>query len=77
METGNRPDQYAYDGFADHGGRLCYSDLCGRPVAFHAVCNADGKWLNFLDALFTACSAVCVTGLVTITPAVRSRWPES
>lgn len=34
-------------------------------------CNADGKWLNFLDALFTACSAVCVTGLVTITPAVQ------
>lgn len=36
METGDRPDQHAYDGFADHGGRLCYSDLCGRPVAFHA-----------------------------------------
>ena len=34
-------------------------------------CNADGKWLNFLDALFTACSAVCVTGLVTITPAMQ------
>ena len=33
------------------------------------LCNADGKWLNFMDALFTACSAVCVTGLVTIIPA--------
>ena len=35
------------------------------------VCNADGKWLNFIDALFTACSAVCVTGLVTIVPAAQ------
>ena len=33
------------------------------------VCNADGKWLNFIDALFTSCTAVCVTGLVTIVPA--------
>lgn len=35
------------------------------------VCNADGKWLNFIDALFTSCSAVCVTGLVTIVPATQ------
>ena len=35
------------------------------------VCNADGKWLNFIDALFTSCTAVCVTGLVTIVPAVQ------
>lgn len=34
-------------------------------------CNADGKWLNYLDALFTSCSAVCVTGLVTIVPATQ------
>ena len=34
-------------------------------------CNADGKWLNFLDALFTSTSAVCVTGLVTIVPATQ------
>ncbi|MDO4323998.1 MAG: potassium transporter TrkG [Lachnospiraceae bacterium] len=39
------------------------------------VCNADGKWLNFLDALFTSCSAVCVTGLVTIVPAVQFSMP--
>ena len=32
-------------------------------------CNTDGHWLRFIDALFTACSAVCVTGLVTIVPA--------
>ncbi len=35
------------------------------------ACNADGKWLNFIDALFTSCTAVCVTGLVTIVPAVQ------
>ena len=34
-------------------------------------CNADGHWLRFIDALFTACSAVCVTGLVTIVPATQ------
>lgn len=34
-------------------------------------CNADGHWLRFVDALFTACSAVCVTGLVTIVPATQ------
>ncbi len=34
-------------------------------------CNADGRWLGFLDALFTSCSAVCVTGLVTIVPATQ------
>lgn len=33
--------------------------------------NADGRWLNPLDGLFTSCSAVCVTGLVTIVPATR------
>ena len=34
-------------------------------------CNTDGHWLRFIDALFTACSAVCVTGLVTIVPATQ------
>lgn len=35
------------------------------------VCNADGQWLNYLDALFTSCTAVCVTGLVTIVPGTQ------
>lgn len=35
------------------------------------VCNADGHFLRFEDALFTSCSAVCVTGLVTIVPATQ------
>lgn len=43
--------------------------LLGGILLSLPVCNADGRWLNFLDALFTSCSAVCVTGLVTIVPA--------
>jgi trk system potassium uptake protein TrkH len=43
----------------------------GGLVLSLPVCNADGKWLNFVDALFTSCTAVCVTGLVTIVPAVQ------
>ena len=35
------------------------------------VSNADGRWLNFVDALFTACTCVCVTGLTTIVPATQ------
>ena len=35
------------------------------------ICNADGRWLNYLDALFTSCTAVCVTGLVTIVPGTQ------
>ncbi|MGL5540813.1 MAG: potassium transporter TrkG, partial [Erysipelotrichaceae bacterium] len=30
------------------------------------ISNKDGNWLNFLDALFTSTSAVCVTGLTTV-----------
>lgn len=33
--------------------------------------NADGRWFNPIDGLFTSCSAVCVTGLVTIVPAAQ------
>jgi trk system potassium uptake protein TrkH len=45
--------------------------LLGGILLSLPICNQDGKWLNFLDALFTACSAVCVTGLVTIVPAFQ------
>ena len=45
--------------------------LTGGVLLTLPICNADGKWLNFIDALFTSCSAVCVTGLVTIVPAVQ------
>ncbi len=45
--------------------------MIGGILLSMPFCNADGKWLPFVDALFTACSAVCVTGLVTIVPAVQ------
>lgn len=35
------------------------------------ISNAGGKWLNFIDALFTSCTCVCVTGLVTVVPATQ------
>lgn len=49
--------------------------FCGSILLALPICNADGKWLNYLDALFTACTAVCVTGLVTIVPAVQFNLP--
>lgn len=43
--------------------------LTGTVLLMMPFSNADGRMLNFLDALFTATSASCVTGLVTIVPA--------
>lgn len=45
--------------------------LIGGIILMLPICNADGKWLNFIDALFTSCTSVCVTGLVTIVPATQ------
>lgn len=45
--------------------------LLGGLVLMLPVCNKNGAWLNFTDALFTACTCVCVTGLTTVTPAVQ------
>lgn len=45
--------------------------LLGAVLLSLPVCNADGQWLNFVDALFTACTCVCVTGLVTVVPATQ------
>lgn len=45
--------------------------LAGGILLSMPFSNADGRWLGFIDALFTACSAVCVTGLVTIVPATQ------
>lgn len=42
--------------------------LAGSFLLALPICNTDGQWLNYLDALFTSCTAVCVTGLVTIVP---------
>ncbi len=45
--------------------------LLGALILMLPICNADGQWLNFVDALFTSCTCVCVTGLVTVVPAVQ------
>lgn len=45
--------------------------LLGGILLSLPICNADGKWLNFVDALFTSCTCVCVTGLVTVVPATQ------
>ncbi len=45
--------------------------LAGSFLLALPICNTDGQWLNYLDALFTSCTAVCVTGLVTIVPATQ------
>lgn len=49
--------------------------LIGALLLCLPVCNADGQFLNFIDALFTACTCVCVTGLVTVVPAVQFALP--
>ena len=43
--------------------------LIGGLLLSLPVSSADGERLPFENALFTATSAVCVTGLVTIVPA--------
>lgn len=40
--------------------------LAGGVALALPVASADGRWTSFLDALFTATSAVCVTGLVVV-----------
>ena len=40
--------------------------LLGALVLTLPVSSASGQWTNFIDALFTATSAVCVTGLVVV-----------
>ena len=35
------------------------------------ISNNDGEWLSFIDALFTATSATCVTGLVVVDTAIN------
>lgn len=40
--------------------------LCGGIILSLPISSASGEFTNFIDALFTATSAVCVTGLVTV-----------
>ncbi len=48
------------------------SILCGTLLLLLPVSNSDGTGTSFIDALFTAASSVCVTGLVTLP--VFSHW---
>lgn len=45
--------------------------LLGALLLALPISNADGKMLAFIDALFTSCTSVCVTGLVTVVPAMQ------
>lgn len=40
--------------------------LLGAFLLCLPISNKSGNWLNFLDALFTSASAVCVTGLTAV-----------
>ena len=40
--------------------------LCGTFLLMLPISSQDGSSLNFIDALFTATSAVCVTGLIVV-----------
>ncbi|MGE5549214.1 MAG: TrkH family potassium uptake protein [Bacteroidota bacterium] len=45
--------------------------LCGAFLLTLPAASNDGRSLRFLDALFTATSAVCVTGLVVVDTAIQ------
>lgn len=49
-----------------------FAVLLGSLLLALPVCSADGKPIPYIDALFTATTSVCVTGLVTV-PTV-SAW---
>lgn len=40
--------------------------LLGAFLLCLPISNRSGDWLAFVDALFTATSAVCVTGLIVV-----------
>jgi trk system potassium uptake protein TrkH len=40
--------------------------LLGAILLMPPYANADGNWLAFINALFTATSAICVTGLIVV-----------
>ena len=45
--------------------------LTGTLLLMLPISSAEGKVTNFVDALFTAATSVCVTGLVTVTTATH------
>jgi len=40
--------------------------LIGSFLLCLPICASDGQWTNYLDALFTSTTSVCVTGLVVV-----------
>lgn len=40
--------------------------LLGTLILMLPVCSADGRWTDFVTALFTATTSTCVTGLVVV-----------
>ena len=40
--------------------------LIGAFLLCLPISNVDGRWLPFVDALFSSTTSVCVTGLMTI-----------
>ncbi len=48
--------------------------LSGALLLMLPVSSSDGSWMNFLDALFTATSASCVTGLSVIDVGHELSW---
>lgn len=45
--------------------------LLGGFLLSLPIANQNGKWLFWIDALFSSCTAVCVTGLMTVVPAAQ------
>ncbi len=45
--------------------------LIGAFLLCLPISNTDGKWLSFVDALFSSTTSVCVTGLMTVDIAVQ------
>ena len=45
--------------------------LTGAFLLTLPISSATGQWTNFIDALFTSTTSVCVTGLVTVTTATH------
>ena len=45
--------------------------LIGALLLCTPLANNNGKWLGFIDGLFTSTSAVCVTGLVVVDTALN------
>ncbi|MDO4977946.1 MAG: potassium transporter TrkG [Eubacteriales bacterium] len=56
------PAQFILGGFA-------LAILAGAVILCLPICSADGSFTPFVDALFTATTSVCVTGLVTVSTA--------